>query len=110
MLTGIIIGFLSAVIPKGYIQSVQESAFDLAYIDNTTETEAEGIFADAGAPIAEADAFKMWGTSSKVLYDDCMKKDTAENGWKFEWPKLADDCAWDAPTAYLFPNGTNLKM
>jgi len=101
-------GILSAVIPKGYIQSVQESAFDLAYIDDTSETEAEGLFADAGAPIAEADAFKAWGKHPANKYDDCMKKDTPDSGWKFGWSKFADDCFQAVPIQWYVFNASNL--
>jgi len=96
------VGVLSALIPSSMMASIQESAFDLAYIDDTSQTEGEGLFADAGAAIAESDAFKAWGKSIGEGYDDCMKADFA-----FDWAKTVDDCIDALHPSWVMWNITN---
>merc|ERR1712195_236360 len=82
--------------------SIQESAFDMAYIDDTSQTEAEGLFADAGAPIAESDAFKAWGKTITDGLNDCMKADFA-----FDWAKQNSDCVDGLHPTFALFNLTN---
>jgi len=96
-------GLLASLIPPGFLGSIQESAFDLAYIDDTSQSEAEGLFADGGAPIAEADAFKAWGKSIAEGYDDCMKA-----AFAFDWAKQPEDCVDGLHVPFSVFNATNL--
>jgi hypothetical protein len=98
-------GLLAAVIPSSMMASIQESAFDLAYIDDTSQAEAEGLFADAGAPIAESDAFKAWGKSITEGFSDCLKADFA-----FDWSKSPEDCVDGLSPAFSLYNATNLDF
>lgn len=96
-------GVLAAVIPSGYMDSIQESAFDLAYLDDTSQSEAEGLFHDVGAPISESDAFKVWGKSFAEGLTDCLKADFA-----FDWSKSPEDCVDALHPTFNMYNATNL--
>merc|ERR1711990_613035 len=87
------------------MHSIQESAFDLAYIDDTSQTEAEGLFADAGAPLAESDAYKAWGKAFSDGFDDCMKADFA-----FDWGKRPEDCVDGLHPTFSMYNVTNTEQ
>lgn len=102
MITGIVMGILAHSIPPGMVASLQEGLFDLAYIDDTSQADAEGLLADAGAPIAEADAFKAWGKTIKDGFDDCMKAD-----FPFDWGKTPEDCVDGLHPTFFFYNVTN---
>lgn len=102
LITGIVMGILASLIPPGMMTSIQESAFDLAYIDDTSQTEAEGLFADAGAPLAESDAFKAWGKTITETMDDCLKADFA-----FDWSKTPEDCIDGLHPTFSMYNFTN---
>lgn len=103
LITGIIMGILASMIPPGMVSSLQEGLFDLAYIDDTSQTEAEGLLADAELPIAESDAFKAWGKAISEGFDDCMKADFA-----FDWGKRPEDCVDGLHPTFFIWNATNL--
>jgi hypothetical protein len=105
IITGVVMGILAAMIPPGMMHSIQESAFDLAYIDDTTQTEAEGLFADVGAPIAESDAFKAWGKTFADGLNDCLKADFA-----FDWAKTPEDCVDGLHPTFTMYNFTNTDI
>lgn len=102
LITGIVVGVLSAVVPPSMVASLQEGLFDLAYIDDTSQSEAEGLLADGGLPIAESDAFKAWGKSMADGFDDCMKED-----FPFDWAKSPEDCVDGLHKANQLYNVTN---
>jgi len=95
-------GILASIIPGSMLASLQEGLFDLSYIDDTSQTEAEGLLADAGAAIAESDAFKAWGKAISDGFDDCLKKDFA-----FDWDKRPEDCVDGLHNGYFMFNATN---
>jgi hypothetical protein len=95
-------GILASFVPSSMIASLQEGLFDLSYIDDTSQTDAEGLLADGGLAIAESDAFKAWGKSLSDGFDDCMKADFA-----FDWSKKPEDCVDGLHPTYFFFNATN---
>jgi len=96
-------GILAAMVPSSMVSSLQEGLFDLAYIDDTSQSEAEGLLADGGLPIAESDAFKAWGKTFADGHSDCMKADFA-----FDWSKAPEDCVDGLHPTFLMWNATNL--
>eukprot|EP00746_Dinoflagellata_sp_MGD_P157687 gnl/MRDRNA2_/MRDRNA2_86289_c0_seq1.p1 gnl/MRDRNA2_/MRDRNA2_86289_c0~~gnl/MRDRNA2_/MRDRNA2_86289_c0_seq1.p1 ORF type:complete len:690 (+),score=67.50 gnl/MRDRNA2_/MRDRNA2_86289_c0_seq1:69-2138(+) len=103
LITGVIMGVLASLIPPGMLASIQEATFDLAYIDDTSQSEAEGLLADAGLPISESDAFKAWGKSLSEGLSDCLKAD-----FPFDWSKTPEDCVEGLHPTYTVYNATNL--
>jgi len=104
IITGVVMGILAGLIPPGMVSSLQESLFDLSYIDDTSQSEAEGLLADAGLPVAESDAFKAWGKAFSDGFKDCKKADFA-----FDWSKRPEDCVDGLHPTFFILNATNTE-
>jgi len=98
------VGILASIIPGSMLASLQEGLFDLSYIDDTSQTESEGLLADAGAAIAESDAFKAWEKAISDGLDDCLKQDFA-----FDWDKRPEDCVDGLHPTFFFWNATHTE-
>lgn len=95
-------GGIAAVTPGGLLVSLQENLFDLAYIDDTTQTESAGLLALGGAPLAESASFKIWGGTLKDGFDACM-----EELFPFDWGKSPEDCVDGLHPTFMMFNVSN---